>query len=100
MAHVHPVHPIPDSDGQCHVEFGYKTANIGGLCYVLSKPIAPSTWSGGTFWDPKPLVAPPFFGYCPSKQPIVVKPTPTRDLALAGYVMGAQGGELKSKRYL
>lgn len=64
MAYIHPVNPIPDMQGQCSVEFGYKTAKIDGLCYVLGKPIAPSTWYGGTLENPVPIVAPSVNGFC------------------------------------
>jgi len=90
LAHLHPVTPLPNEDGQCSVEFGYKTANIGGLCYMLSKPIEPSTWYGGELWRPVPIQVPVYNGACPAAQPRVATTSVTHDPSLYGFPMGAQ----------
>lgn len=93
MAHLHPVHPIPTYEGEtpvCSVEFGYKTAPIGGLCYILSAPIAQSTWWGGSLWNPVPIRVPTYNGYCPANQPLMASTSILHTPSLYGYHQGSQ----------
>jgi hypothetical protein len=93
MAHLHPVHPVPtyvDGTPTCKVEFGYKTVPINGLCYVLGKPIAQSTWEGGSLWAEVPIKVPTYNFNCPAGQPKLGVTSASHDPAIYGFEQGSQ----------